>query len=242
MDFEIQVVPGLELSGRTRFENCARFVPHHDSKYNKEDTLTIECSSAPTPQSLQNHTALETSPLNLGGETLSLQRLMEEISEFTFNEDFLSLTLDRTSSPIIENKPEKATLTINTHIGSGYLWDFWLGDHSVWGKVILKLVNANYCSREDPEGEEIIAPGGILLEAIKEELLYLGPLSDLQGDLVPKYHGLYQSSGSTEYYAIILEFAGHPLEPEMVNSNEEWKQKLYLAYEQLHKRVFAAQP
>ncbi|WVW78703.1 hypothetical protein I302_100663 [Kwoniella bestiolae CBS 10118] len=125
-------------------------------------------------------------------------------------------------------------LEVIEYLAPGYLWDFWLAQHPIYGKVVLKLVlTSNYsCCR--PEYDDYIPQNEIFEEALKQEEFYLGPLADLQGDIVPKYHGLYTSVEGGWYIAIMLEWAGYALGPRVIYLKEEWLQKVYEAYETLH--------
>ncbi|WVQ69015.1 uncharacterized protein L199_007227 [Kwoniella botswanensis] len=127
------------------------------------------------------------------------------------------------------------TVKVIKFLRPGYLWDFWLADHSQYGKVVLKLVYLpNYpCNR--PDYDDYVPPEEVITEALKEEGLYLGPLNKLQGELVPKYYGLYHSVPGSYHIAMLLEYAGHAIGPGEVDLDEEWKEKLYSAYQRLHR-------
>ncbi|OCF59048.1 hypothetical protein L486_03546 [Kwoniella mangroviensis CBS 10435] len=138
---------------------------------------------------------------------------------------------------IVQSPPVSAmqTLRVIKYLRPGYLWDFWLADHSQYGKVVLKLVYLpNYpCNR--PDYDDYVPPEEVITEALKEESLYLGPLTKLQGELVPKYYGLYHSIPGSYHIAILLEHAGHAIGPGEVDLDEEWQEKLYSAYQRLHR-------
>ncbi|WVW78701.1 hypothetical protein I302_100661 [Kwoniella bestiolae CBS 10118] len=138
--------------------------------------------------------------------------------------------------PVIQASPLATvhTVTISKFIGPGYLWDLWLGEHSQLGPVVLKLVYLpNYpCNR--PEYEDYIPASDIIKEALKEESFYLGPLAIAQGEVVPRYHGLYHTSPGSNHIGMLLEYAGHALAPGIALLDEEWKNKVYSAYAKLH--------
>ncbi|WWC67699.1 uncharacterized protein I206_101611 [Kwoniella pini CBS 10737] len=143
------------------------------------------------------------------------------------------------SSPASVDKlsqPQPDIVVITEHIKSGYLWDFWLGNHSKYGQVVLKLVSTwDYpCMREGYW--EYIAPEDILGEAVNEERFYTGPLIDLQGNTIPTFYGTYLSSDGENYCAILLEYAGHAIGPGLVQLDEEWRNNLYEAYQKIHLR------
>ncbi|WWD00339.1 hypothetical protein V866_007251 [Kwoniella sp. B9012] len=125
------------------------------------------------------------------------------------------------------------TVKVTKFVTSGYLWDYWLAEHSQYGSVILKLVYIPDYACNEPNTWEYIAPDQVLNEALKEEKFYLGPLSDLQGQVVPRYYGLYHTVPDDYHYAILLEYAdvSGP-----VTHDLEWREILYKAYDTLHLR------
>ncbi|OCF59049.1 hypothetical protein L486_03547 [Kwoniella mangroviensis CBS 10435] len=125
------------------------------------------------------------------------------------------------------------TVKVTKLVTSGYLWDYWLAEHSQYGSVILKLVYIPNYACDEPNTWEHIAPDQVLNEALKEEKFYLGPLSDLQGQVVPRYYGLYHTVPDDYHYAILLEYAdvSGP-----VTHDLDWREKLYKAYDNLHLR------
>ncbi|WWC87125.1 uncharacterized protein L201_002011 [Kwoniella dendrophila CBS 6074] len=131
-------------------------------------------------------------------------------------------------------KSARSTLTVSEYLYPGYLWDFWLADHSDYGKVVLKLVYIPKYPCNNPEYDDYLPQKQIEEQALKEEEYYMGPLEKLQGDLVPIYHGLYETKKDGWHIAILLEYIDHPIGPGTVEFDDQWKDKLYSAYERLH--------
>ncbi|WWC67700.1 uncharacterized protein I206_101612 [Kwoniella pini CBS 10737] len=127
-------------------------------------------------------------------------------------------------------------LTVTKYMRPGYLWDFWLGEHSEYGKVVLKLLARWDYPCMDPEYWEYVDPDEVLDEAVREEQFYNGPLLDLQGETIPRFYGTYLSKDGQFHCAILLEFAGYAIGPGMVILDEEWRNKLYEAYWKIHSR------
>ncbi|WWC59249.1 uncharacterized protein I303_101799 [Kwoniella dejecticola CBS 10117] len=141
-------------------------------------------------------------------------------------------------------------LKVQKFLAAGYLWDFWLATHPLYGEVVLKLVFTPEHPCRTPGYDRYLPREEIIGQAMIEDKRYLGSLLDLQGDLVPLYYGLYASrkrsfhcycpetgeygEGEPWYYAILMEYVDHPMGPGCVRLDAEWKQKLYSAYERLH--------
>ncbi|WWC59208.1 uncharacterized protein I303_101758 [Kwoniella dejecticola CBS 10117] len=132
-----------------------------------------------------------------------------------------------------------SVITVTKYIGPGYLWDFWLGDHFLYGQVVLKIVDHfdYYCM--DKNTWEYIAPEDIIEEAVREEEFYQGPLRDLQGRTIPIFHGTYLSAGGGRFCATILEYAGRAIGPGVVLLSQDFRDKLYNAYKEIHMRGVA---
>ncbi|WWC67719.1 uncharacterized protein I206_101631 [Kwoniella pini CBS 10737] len=102
---------------------------------------------------------------------------------------------------------ESAANVVNVirRLAAGSLWDYWLIRHPIYGTAVLKLIE----------------------EAVKEDGFYVGPLLGLQGDVVPRYYGLYQTIGEYRYYAMLLEYIPHPLGSGFLLLSQEWNGVLH---------------
>ncbi|WWC60368.1 uncharacterized protein I303_102939 [Kwoniella dejecticola CBS 10117] len=125
-------------------------------------------------------------------------------------------------------------LLITKHMNSGYLWDFWLADHPRYGRVIFKVFYRPEYPCRIPHLYEYIPSKKLFDELVKEENFYLRQLSTLQGNLVPKYYGMYTSGKKDRYLAMLLEYAGQSLGSRYIELNREYTEKIYDAYERLH--------
>ncbi|WWD00336.1 hypothetical protein V866_007248 [Kwoniella sp. B9012] len=141
-------------------------------------------------------------------------------------------------SPVLRPPPKSAmqTVKITKYLCPGYLWDFWLGKHSQYGEVVVKLVYLPDYPCNNPEFDDYVPDEQVVKEALKEEDTYLGPLADLQGEVVPRYYGMYHSVPDGEHIAIMLEYIEQPTGGEPRLAEEERKHRLYSAYERLHFR------
>ncbi|WVW78702.1 hypothetical protein I302_100662 [Kwoniella bestiolae CBS 10118] len=128
---------------------------------------------------------------------------------------------------------EPLTLQVKKHLCSGYLWDFWLAHHPTYGKVIFIVLYVPEWPCNEPDTWEYIPYEKIIDEVKNEEEIYLEKLRDLQGTVVPNYHGFYRTSDDL-HWAIILQNAGYALGPGLATLDEEWKGHLYRAYETIH--------
>ncbi|WWD07912.1 hypothetical protein V865_006019 [Kwoniella europaea PYCC6329] len=139
---------------------------------------------------------------------------------------------------IVQSAPVSAmqSLRVIKYLRPGYLWDFWLGKHSQYGEVVVKLVYLPDYPCNNPEFDDYVPDEQVVKEALKEEDTYLGPLADLQGEVVPRYYGMYHSVPDGEHIAIMLEYIEQPTGGEPRLAEEERKHRLYSAYERLHFR------
>ncbi|WWC68569.1 uncharacterized protein I206_102498 [Kwoniella pini CBS 10737] len=126
------------------------------------------------------------------------------------------------------------TLNITAYIDTGYIWDFWLAEHPIFGMVVLKVVNRSDYPCQIPRLDPFVHPKNLINEALKEEKFYVTHLKHLQGSVVPKYYGLYTSGNTDSYLAIILEYAGVAIGQGYTEIGREWTEKIYEAYKQLH--------
>ncbi|WWC67739.1 uncharacterized protein I206_101651 [Kwoniella pini CBS 10737] len=140
-------------------------------------------------------------------------------------------------------RPPLYTLTVHQYLAAGYLWDFWLATHPLFGQVVLKLVFIPEYPCRKPDYDFYIPKEQIFDEVSREDKRYLGSLASVQGDLVPFYYGMYGSKndGSKKldlnseaeeeeeeedeyvYYAILMEYIDHPIGPGSVWLDQEWK-------------------
>ncbi|WVQ64985.1 uncharacterized protein L199_003155 [Kwoniella botswanensis] len=144
---------------------------------------------------------------------------------------------ERQSSPSFT----QATLRFEKYLASGNIWDFWLCHHSTYGKVVLKVVDERDPPCINPYYDEYIDSLEIIEHALQEEELLMDELRDLQGIVVPKYYGMYQSETlgpnlDIPYLAMLLEYAGNPLGPGFIDLHEDWLNKVYEAYRAIHTR------
>ncbi|OCF57862.1 hypothetical protein L486_03883 [Kwoniella mangroviensis CBS 10435] len=118
-------------------------------------------------------------------------------------------------------------LRFDKYLASGNIWDFWLCHHSIYGKVVLKIVDLRDPPCINPYYDEYIDPFEIVEHALQEEELLMDELKDLQGNLVPRYYGIYLSDAlpnlEIPYLAMILEYAGEPLGPGFIDLHEDWR-------------------
>ncbi|WWD00338.1 hypothetical protein V866_007250 [Kwoniella sp. B9012] len=134
-----------------------------------------------------------------------------------------------------QDSQDGTVLDIVKYFYSGYLWDFWLADHSNYGKVVFKLLYVPGYPCSDPNFWEYVPRDQLANEALKEEQFYLGLLKDLQGQLIPWYYGCYQTEDGN-HLGVLLEYAGIGMGSGLVTYHAEWREKLYEAYETLHLR------
>ncbi|KAK6907397.1 hypothetical protein I203_101391 [Kwoniella mangroviensis CBS 8507] len=149
------------------------------------------------------------------------------------------------ASPPIKQEPKAVQdpvvlLRFDKYLASGNIWDFWLCHHSIYGKVVLKIVDLRDPPCINPYYDEYIDPFEIVEHALQEEELLMDELKDLQGNLVPRYYGMYLSDAlpnlEIPYLAMILEYAGEPLGPGFIDLHEDWRIKVYEAYKAIHTR------
>ncbi|WWC68565.1 uncharacterized protein I206_102494 [Kwoniella pini CBS 10737] len=209
------------------------------------DTSQIDSTSV-TPSKLQER--LLTTQFNqsqLRGPSHSLSPLLEDIK---LTEHSPPLRSEGDPPPSNARSPAQYTtslesqfvpLVLEEYLASGSLWDFWIAQHPIYGKVVLKIVYAAEPPGMDPNYDNFVDPFDVINHALKEDDNYMRTLKDLQGTIVPRYYGLWESEYTgplheSLYLAMIMEYAGESLGPGYFEANKEWETKIYDAYKTLH--------
>ncbi|WWC87956.1 uncharacterized protein L201_002856 [Kwoniella dendrophila CBS 6074] len=125
-------------------------------------------------------------------------------------------------------------LKLVEYIYGGFLWDFWICEHPLYGKVISKIVDTFDHPCSIPDLDDNVACEDIIKQAIREQEFYNGPLLELQGEVVPRYFGIYTAGRKDQYLAMVLGFAGYSLETGVHEFNHELLSKICDAYKQIH--------
>ncbi|WWC88072.1 uncharacterized protein L201_002976 [Kwoniella dendrophila CBS 6074] len=118
-------------------------------------------------------------------------------------------TPDTELSHLETEEEQVITLPITEQLCKGNLFQFWKAYHpTLGGDLIVKTVSMEYPPYDNGPEARWFDPDIILEQVKREEAIILGQLSDIQGTVVPRHYGFYQSSN---HLAVLMEFCGYPV-------------------------------
>ncbi|WWC60380.1 uncharacterized protein I303_102952 [Kwoniella dejecticola CBS 10117] len=251
MSFEISFAPGKDQRGRTRVCGGTLFNLHPRSVFPPATQATraippTESTSVAASGLFSPCTPSQTQSNDNEPHTQGVQ--VEATATATINTDN-DKSPASASAPASSSTSDSAPGTVpNLHLidylASGSLYDFWIAQHPIYGKVVFQIVYVSQPPCLNPTYDEYVDPNDIHKHALKEEDNYMGPLKDLQGTIVPNFFGVYiaqeypeegdEDEDEYDYLAIVTEYVGQGLGPGYFEMSADWATMLYDTYKTIH--------